>query len=176
MEKPIDQPRAGGPETVEILTIALGGEIFALPAAIVLEILDVGPVTPVPNAPAFVGNLINFRGRVAPLADLRLRCGMEVAAPTEDSRIVVLEFPLDGEPILAAILADEVYEVTRLDAVVTGQVPLFGTRWRPEFVQYIGRRNNDFVMVLDIGRIFASADSLVSPALHGPGGKSAPVD
>ena len=176
MDKPSDQPRAGGPETVEILTIALGGEIFALPAAIVLEILDVGPVTPVPNAPAFVGNLINFRGRVAPLADLRLRCGMDVTAPTQESRIVVLEFPFEGEPILAAILADEVYEVTRLDAVVTDQVPLFGTRWRPEFVQCIGRRNNDFVMVLDIGRIFASADLLESPELHGPGGKSAPVD
>src|SRR5689334_8265967 len=176
MDKPSDQSRAGGPETVEILTIALGGEIFALPAAIVLEILDVGPVTPVPNAPAFVGNLINFRGRVAPLADLRLRCGMDVTAPTQESRIVVLEFPFEGEPVLAAILADEVYEVTRLDAVVTGDVPRFGTRWRPEFVQCIGRRNNDFVMVLDIGRIFASADLLESPELHGPGGKSAPVD
>ncbi len=98
-------------QVVEILTIALGGETFALPAGIVLEILDIGPVTPVPNAPAFVGNLINFRGRVAPLADLRLRCGMVVAAPTADSRIVVLEFPFDGEPILAAILADKVYEV-----------------------------------------------------------------
>ena len=172
----MDHSTAGGPETVEILTIALGGEIFALPAGIVLEILDVGPVTPVPNAPAFVGNLINFRGRVAPLADLRLRCGMAVAAPTEDSRIGVLEFPFDGEPILAAILADKVYEVTRLDALVTDQVPRFGTRWRPEFVQCIGRRNNDFVMVLDIGRIFASADSLVLPELHGPGGKRAPDD
>src|SRR5262244_1826134 len=104
----MDPPLVGPPETMEILTIALGGEIFALPAAIVLEILDIGPVTPVPNAPAFVGNLINFRGRVAPLADLRLRCGMEVAAPTKESRIVVLEFPFEGEPILAAILADEV--------------------------------------------------------------------
>src|SRR5262245_8385178 len=169
----MDQAMAGNPDIVEILTIALGGETFALPAGIVLEILDIGPVTPVPNAPAFVANLINFRGRIAPLADLRLRCGMAVAAPTEDSRIVVLEFPFDGEPTLAAILADKVYEVTRLDAVVTDEVPRFGTRWRPEFVQCIGRRNNDFVMVLDIGRIFASADSLVSPELHG-GGKSAP--
>ena len=69
---------AGDPDIVEILTIALGGEIFALPAGIVLEVLDIGPVTPVPNVPAFVGNLINFRGRVAPLADLRPRCGMTV--------------------------------------------------------------------------------------------------
>src|SRR5215468_4046364 len=172
----MDPPMVGTPETMEILTIALGGEIFALPAALVLEILDVGPVTPVPNAPPFVANLINFRGRVAPLADLRLRCSMPVTEPTIDSRIVVLEFAFEGEPILAAILADQVYEVTRLDAVVTDQVPRFGTRWRAEFVQCIGRRNNDFVMVLDIGRIFASADPLMSPEVNGPGGKSAPVD
>ena len=58
---------AANPDNIEILTIALGGEIFALPASIVLEILDISPVTPIPNAPPFVGNLINFRGRVAPL-------------------------------------------------------------------------------------------------------------
>ena len=167
---------AANPDNIEILTIALGGEIFALPASIVLEILDISPVTPVPNAPSFVANLINFRGRVAPLADLRLRCSMPVTEPTIDSRIVVLEFAFEGEPTLAAILADKVYEVTHLDAVVTDQVPRFGTRWRPEFVQRIGRRNNEFVMILDIGRIFASAESLVSPELQRLGDGRAPND
>jgi purine-binding chemotaxis protein CheW len=167
---------AANPDNIEILTIALGGEIFALPASIVLEILDISPVTPVPNAPPFVANLINFRGRVAPLADLRLRCSMPVTEPTIDSRIVVLEFAFEGEPTLAAILADKVYEVTHLDAVVTDQVPRFGTRWRPEFVQRIGRRNNEFVMILDIGRIFASAESLVSPELQMLGDGRAPND
>ena len=167
---------AANPDNIEILTIALGGEIFALPASIVLEILDISPVTPVPNAPPFVANLINFRGRVAPLADLRLRCNMPVTEPTIDSRIVVLEFAFEGEPTLAAILADKVYEVTHLDAVVTDQVPRFGTRWRPEFVQRIGRRNNEFVMILDIGRIFASAESLVSPELQRLGDGRAPND
>ena len=167
---------AANPDNIEILTIALGGEIFALPASIVLEILDISPVTPIPNAPPFVGNLINFRGRVAPLADLRLRCSMAVTEPTIDSRIVVLEFAFEGEPTLAAILADKVYEVTHLDAVVTDQVPRFGTRWRPEFVQRIGRRNNEFVMILDIGRIFASAESLVSPELQRLGDGRAPND
>ena len=167
---------AANPDNIEILTIALGGEIFALPASIVLEILDISPVTPVPNAPPFVANLINFRGRVAPLADLRLRCSMPVTEPTIDSRIVVLEFAFEGEPTLAAILADKVYEVTHLDAVVTDQVPRFGTRWRPEFVQRIGRRNNEFVMILDIGRIFASVESLVSPELQRLGDGRAPND
>ena len=164
---------ADSPHLVEILTIALGSETFGLPASTVLEILNIGPITPVPNAPAFINKLINFRGRVAPLADLRLRCGLPVTEPTADNRIVVLEFDFEGEPTLAAILADKVYAVTHLDAVVTDQVPRFGTRWRPEFVQCIGRLNNQFVMILDVGRIFATAESLLTPEIRAPGGNHA---
>jgi purine-binding chemotaxis protein CheW len=161
---------------VEILTIALGGETFGIPASIVLEILDIGPITPVPNAPAFINKLINFRGRVVPLADLRLRCGMPVTEPTVDNRIVVLEFNFEGEPTQAAILADKVHAVTHLDSVVTDQIPRFGTRWRPEFVQCVGRLNNHFVMILDVGRIFASAETLLTPEIQGLGGNHVPVN
>lgn len=145
-------------DIAEILTVGLGGEVFALPATIVREILDPGPTTPVPTAPAFVGNLINVRGRVVPLADLRLRFGMAATAATIDTRVVVLEVDIDGEPTLVAILADKVYEVAQLDAVLASEVPRVGMRWRPEFVRAIGRRNGAFVMVLDIGRVFASAE------------------
>ena len=75
---------------MEILTLGLQGEIFALPAGIVREILDLAPVAEVPNAPPFVGGLINVRGKVVPLADLRVRFGMERTPPTADSRIVVV--------------------------------------------------------------------------------------
>jgi purine-binding chemotaxis protein CheW len=142
--------------TARILTVRLGGEVFAIPAGIVREILDIGRVTPVPTAPAFVGNLINVRGRVVPLADLRLRFGMPAAESTMDTRIVVLEVGLDGEPTTVAVLADKVYEVTQLDDVVSTDVPRIGSRWRPEFVAAIGRRNGQFVMVLDVDKVFAA--------------------
>lgn len=161
---------------VEILTIALGDETFGLPASVVLEILDVGPTTPVPNAPAFINKLINFRGRVAPLADLHLRCGLPPTEPTAENRIVVLEFDFEGEPTLAAIMADKVYAVTHLDAIVTDQVPKFGTRCRPEFVQCIGRLNNQFVMILNVARVFASAESMLAPENREPGGSHALVN
>ena len=143
--------------TARILTVRIGGEVFAIPAGMVREILDVGRATPVPTAPAFVCNLINVRGRVVPLADLRLRFGMPAAEPTMDTRIVVLEIGLGGEPTTVAILADKVYEVTQLDEVVSTDVPHIGSRWRPEFVAAIGRRNGQFVMVLDIDEVFAAA-------------------
>ena len=142
--------------TARILTVRLGGEVFAIPAGIVREILDIGRVTPVPTAPAFVCNLINVRGRVVALADLRLRFGMPAAEPTMDTRIVVLEVGLDGEPTTVAVLADKVYEVTQLDEVVSTDVPRIGSRWRPEFVAAIGRRNGQFVMVLDVDKVFAA--------------------
>ena len=146
--------------TARILTVGLGGEVFAIPAGIVREILNIGRVTPVPTAPAFICNLINVRGRVVPLADLRLRFGMPAAAPTMDTRIVVLEVSLDGEPTTVAVLADKVYEVTQLDEVVSTDVPRIGTRWRPEFVVTIGRRNSQFVMVLDIDQVFAATEEV----------------
>jgi purine-binding chemotaxis protein CheW len=158
---------------VEILTIALGEELFGLPASAVLEILDIGPTTPVPNAPAFINRLINFRGRIAPLADLHLRCGLPPAEPSAESRVVVLEFDFEGELTLAAIIADKVYAVTHLDAVVTEQIPKFGTRCRPEFVQCIGRLNNRFVMILDVARLFAAAESIPPIEIQEPGGSHA---
>jgi purine-binding chemotaxis protein CheW len=144
--------------TARILTVGFGGEVFAIPAGIVREIRDIGRVTPVPTAPAFVCNLINVRGRVVPLADLRLRFGMPAAEPTMDTRIVVLEVGLEGEPTTVAVLADKVYEVTQLDEVVSTDVPRIGSRWQPEFVAAIGRRNGQFVMVLDIDKVFAAAE------------------
>src|SRR5215472_15124455 len=104
--------------TARILTVGLGGEGFAIPAGIVREIVDVGRVTRVPTAPAFVRNLINVRGRIVPLADFRLLFGMPAAEPTMDTRVVVLEVGLEGQPTTVAVLADKVYEVTQLDVVV----------------------------------------------------------
>ncbi len=154
-------PAAAAGDKSEILTIALGSGIFALPADIVLEILDPGPVTPIPTARPYIGNLINFRGRVVPLADLRLRCGMPVTAVTVDSRIVVLEIRFEGELILVAILVDKVYGVHNLDEVVLGQVPRIGMRWNPEFVRAVGKMDEGFVMVLDTDRIFSATDPVV---------------
>src|SRR5215468_2178473 len=142
--------------TARILTVRLGGEVFAIPAGVVREILDLRRVTPVPTAPAFVCNLINVRGRVVPLADLRLRFGMPAAEPSMDTRIVVLEVDLEGEPTTVAVLADKVYEVTQLDEIVSGDIPRIGSRWRPELVAAIGRRNGQFVMVLDVDKVFAA--------------------
>ena len=94
--------------------IGLGEEKFALDAGLVREIIDPVPVTKVAGARAFVPSVINVRGNVIPLADLRIRFGMPQLDDSADTRIVVIELELDGEPVLVGLTADKVYEVTEI--------------------------------------------------------------
>ena len=141
-------------QTFQVLTVELESEVFALDAARVQEILDLVPITEVPNAKPFVGGLINVRGKVVPLADLRLRFGMERRPPTRDTRIVVIEVMLDEVPTTVAILADKVHEVTEIAAGAIEETPKVGMRWRAEFIKGIGKKNAEFIIVLDIDHVF----------------------
>jgi purine-binding chemotaxis protein CheW len=140
--------------SIEVLTLTLQGELFALEAGRVQEILDQVPVTEVPGGSAFVSGLVNVRGKVVPLADLRLKFDMTPTPPTIDTRIVVIDVMLDGEMINVGLLADKVHEVTELQAEVLEETPKIGMRWRPELIRCIGKHGGDFIVVLDIDRIF----------------------
>jgi len=146
------------------LTLRLQDEVFAIEAGSVREILDLVPITEVPNAPAFVGGLINVRGRVVPLADLRVMFDMDRPPPDKDTRIVVIEIDIGGEPTVVGILADKVHDVTDIEAAAIQDAPRVGMRWRPEFVRSIGRRNGTFVVIPNLERIFETQ-----------GGRSAPL-
>jgi purine-binding chemotaxis protein CheW len=148
--------RWNGNQPLEILTLEIEGELFAVEAKHVREILDLVPITEVPHSQPFVSGLINVRGKVVPLADLRIRFGMQQKPSTVHSRIIVLEIDIDGEPLIAGIRADKVYEVTELEASALQETPKVGLRWRPEFISCIGKRGEDFIVVLDIERIFAT--------------------
>ncbi len=151
----IEAGTATGAGTRRALTFALQREVFAIDAETVREILDMPPITRVPNAPAFANGLINVRGRVVPLADLRVTFGMERPAPDEDTRIIVIETLLDGEENILGILADKVLDVCDLEDVTVEEAPQVGMRWRPEFLLGIARHAGDFVILPNIARIFA---------------------
>jgi len=146
------------------LTIRLGDEQFAVEAGSVREILDVVPITHVPNAPEFVSGLINVRGRVVPLADMRVMFDMDRPEPNEDTRIVVMEVDMEGEPTIVGILADKVHDVTTIEAASMEKAPRVGMRWRPEFVRAIGKRNGSFIIIPDLGRIFENVGGRSAPA------------
>lgn len=160
----MSQAQEHQPSSMTALTIRLDDELFAVEAGRVREILDLVPITEVPNAPDFVGGLINVRGRVVPLADLRVMFGMNRPEPDEDTRIVVMEVDMDGEPTIAGILADKVHDVTDIEAASIEEAPRVGMRWRPEFIKGIGKRNGGFIIIPNMERIFET-----------PGARTAPV-
>lgn len=140
---------------MQALTFELGGEIFALEAGIVQEILDLLPETEVPGASRLVGSVINFRGKVIPLADLRLAFGMEAAAASLDSRIVVVELDLDGEAMLVGLRTDKVREVAALGLAASEAPPSVGMRWPSEFIRRLVRRDGEVVVVPDLQALFS---------------------
>jgi purine-binding chemotaxis protein CheW len=141
---------------MQVLTFDLHGETFALEAGLVREVLDLVPETGVPGAAPFVDAVINFRGRVIPLADLRLAFGLAREETTLDSRIVVIEYDLDGDPTLVGLRADKVHEVTTIAMADTEEAPRVGLRWRSDFIRCLARRGGDMIVVPDLTQIFTT--------------------
>jgi len=143
-------------EEVEVLTFDLNGETFALEAVIVQEILDLLPETAVPGSQPFVASVINFRGEVIPLADLRLAFGMEAAEATIDSRIIVIEIDLQGEQTLVGLRTDKVNEVTTLAKTASEAPPSVGMRWRADYINCLVKRGGEFIILPNLQAIFSS--------------------
>lgn len=156
------QTETGG---LEVMTFDLNGETFALEASLVREVLDLVPETNVPGSPAFVASVVNFRGRVIPLADLRLAFDLKIEPTTRDSRIVVIEFDVDGEPTMLGLRADKVHEVTTIEPGSMLEIPRVGLRWREDFIRTLARRDGDLIVVPDLHVIFRQQQDIAQPAV-----------
>lgn len=141
---------------LEVLTFDLGEETFALEAVLVREILDLLPETRVPGAAPLVRSVVNFRGKIIPIADLRQAFAMAPAEATLDSRIVVIEIALAGEPLQIGIRTDKVHEVATLERAASEEPPAVGMRWRRHFVRTLVRRPGGIVVLPDLHAIFAA--------------------
>ena len=141
---------------LEVLTFDIGEEKFALEAIIIREILDLLPETKVPGAAALVGSIVNFRGKIIPIADLRLAFGMPPEEAGADSRIVVIETEIAGESIQLGIRTDRVHEVATLSRMSSAEPPMVGMRWRREFVRELVREADGVVVLPDLAAIFGT--------------------
>ncbi len=154
-------------ETTQYLTFKLGEEIFALDIAKVREVLDFTAITKVPRTPEFMRGVINLRGSVVPVVDLRLKFGMSKTQRTVNTCIIITEVTAEGETTILGALADSVQEVVDLGPDHIEPAPKIGTRLNTEFIKGMGKQNDKFIILLDIDRIF-SLDELtlvqVSPA------------
>lgn len=146
---------ANSAETVQYLTFKLADELFALDVAKVREILEVSAITKVPQTQDFMRGVINLRGSVVPVIDMRLKFAMSAAGQTVNSCIIVVEVTLDGESTILGALADSVQEVVELEADTIEPAPHIGVKLNSEFIRGMGKVAGRFVMILDIDRIFS---------------------
>jgi len=143
-------------ETRQYLTFKLGDEVFAIDVAKVREVLDFTTITKVPRTPDFMSGVINLRGNVVPVVDLRLCFEMSQTQKTVNTCIVVVEVLLDGEAAVIGALADSVEEVIDLEPEQIQPAPKIGVQIRTEFIKGMGKRDAQFLMILDIDRVFSA--------------------
>lgn len=142
-------------ETRQYLTFRLGQEVFGIDVAKVREVLDLTTITAIPRTPDFTRGVINLRGAVVPVVDLRLCFEMSKTESTRNTCIVVVEVMLDNEAAVIGALADSVEEVIDLEPEQIEPAPRIGTRIRTDFIRGMGKRDVQFIMILDIDRVFS---------------------
>jgi len=149
----------------QYLTFRLGEEVFALDIAQVREVLDYTTITRVPRMPEFMRGVINLRGSVVPVVDLRLKFGMSATERTLNTCIIIAEVAIGGERTLLGALADSVQEVIDLEAGQIEPPPRLGTSIDAQFIRGMGKRDERFVIILDVDRVFSNDElSLVQGA------------
>jgi purine-binding chemotaxis protein CheW len=145
-------------ETRQYMTFKLGDELFAIDVAQVREVLEISRITKVPTAPGYMRGVANVRGQATPVVDLRLRFGLPPGTDTVHTRIIVMELELDGEAAVLGGIADSVHEVIELDPGNVDPPPRIAMRWRTEFIQGMGKRGEDFIIILDVNAVFSTEE------------------
>jgi len=148
-------------ESRQYLTFRLAKETFAVDVAKVREILDFVTITKVPQTPDFMRGVINLRGSVVPVVDMKLKFGMEPTEKTVNTCIVVLEVIIENETTIVGALADSVQEVVELDPSQIEPPPRIGMKLSIDFIKGMGKLNDDFVIILDTDKIFSFDEGTV---------------
>ena len=152
-------------ETTQYLTFKLDSEIFALDISKVREVLDFTSITRVPRTPDFMRGVINLRGTVVPVVDMKLKLGMSSTEKTINTCIIIVELELDGDIVVLGALADSVQEVIDLEPDNIEPPPRIGTGLNIEFIRGMGKRDDSFIIILDIDKVFSVDEiSLVQDA------------
>ena len=148
-------------QTDQYLTFTLAEETFAIEIVKVHEVIDYLHVTRVPRMPAFLRGVINLRGSVVPVIDLRLILGMPAVEKTVDTCVIIAEVLMDGDPLHLGMLADSVQEVIDVDPNQIDPPPKLGSMLNTDFIRGMGKREDDFFIILNIDRIL-SGDEMAS--------------
>jgi purine-binding chemotaxis protein CheW len=151
----------------QYLSFRLDEELFAIDVACVREVIDRTEMTRIPRMPEFMRGVINLRGNVVPVVDLRMKFGIGQVEMTIDTCIVVLEVKVDEEATAVGALVDAVQEVFDLDPSHIEPPPKMGTRLNTDFIEGMGRLDDEFVILLDADKVFSALEiEAVQSAAH----------
>ena len=145
------------------LTFALGQEEYGLLVIKVREIIKIMDITAVPQMPEHVKGVINLRGKVIPIIDLRVKFGMDDHAYTERTCIIVVDVSMSGLNVMMGIVVDSVSEVVNIAAEEIEPVPDFGERLDTAYIQGIAKIKGKVKILLDLDRVLA-ADGVFAKA------------
>jgi purine-binding chemotaxis protein CheW len=143
------------------LTFNLGMEVYGIEILKVQEIMGMMTVTRVPKTPIFVRGVVNLRGKVIPVVELRLKFGMEGKDNTDRTCIIVVQVTLNGSPVIMGLIVDEVSEVLNVLADQIEASPSFGAKVDTDFILGMGKVGQKVVMLLDVDKVLSVDETIV---------------
>ncbi|WP_026789780.1 chemotaxis protein CheW [Pleomorphomonas oryzae] len=146
------------PSETQYVTFALGSEVFAVPVAVVREILDHEDAFRIPNGPDYLIGLRDVRGQGVPVIDLRLKLGLSRTVPTPHTRVLVVDITLGDRQLSLGLVADRVFEVVAFRGEQMEAAPDIGIHWNSDYIDGVVRRDQGFVVVIDLARLLTAKD------------------
>ena len=141
------------------LTFALDHEEYGLPVLKVREIIKMMNITAVPQVPTCVKGVINLRGKVIPVIDLRLKFGFPAQDYTDRTSIIVVEVALEASRVMMGIVVDEVSEVLNIAPDEIEETPQFGDRVQTDYMSAVAKVKGTVKILLDLDRILGAEGS-----------------
>lgn len=156
----LEPPSACAALAGKYMTFQLAGEDYGLEILTVREIIGLLDITRIPRAPDFIRGVINLRGKVIPVVDLRVKFGMDATEATEQTVVIVLQVAVDGRALTMGVLVDRVLEVLTIGASAIEPPPDLGrASIDGDFILGVGKTAHRVVFLLDIARVLSGSDA-----------------
>lgn len=150
------------------LSFKLNNELFAVSAFKVLEVLEKQHITQIPGTPEYILGVINFRGDVLPVIDMRRKFGMPLRDEKAKFVIIVLDILYGNDSVRIGAVADAVKDVMEIDLKQIKEVPKIGTSYNTKFLSGMLSLDNGFIMMLNVDNIFTEEEvDLIQNAANG---------
>jgi purine-binding chemotaxis protein CheW len=142
-------------ESSQYLSFVVDGKLFGFDVLKTKEVLIFTDVTPIPGAPPYIRGVLNLRGSVVPVVDMRRKFGMSESVITDNTAVIIVETSQGGEKITTGVLVDEVRGVLRFEAGAIEPPPKMGSAIGDEVIEGIAKLDSAFVLIVNIDRAFS---------------------